>query len=95
MNWKEPEWVKEKDNKFELSGVTLYGGKGKNRPIIINQNELSDIQNKHEGTREDHTMKDTEPVYDGLSQPRLNNTDEVFGPQQEKNAQRKQATQAS
>ncbi len=78
VNWKEPERVREKDNKFELSGVTLYRGQGKNRPIIINQNELSDIQNKHEGTREDHTMKDTKPVYDRLSQPRLNNTDKVI-----------------
>jgi hypothetical protein len=46
VNWKEPEWVKEKDTEFDIMGETLYGGQGKNRPIIINQNELSNIQNK-------------------------------------------------
>jgi hypothetical protein len=77
-NWKEPKWVKEKHTKFELTRETLYGGQGKNRPLIINQNERSDIQNKHEGQREDHTMQDIEPFYNGLSQPPLNHTDEVI-----------------
>ena len=78
VNWKEPKWVKEKDTKFKLTGETLYGGQGKNRPIIINQNELSNIQNKHKGQREDHTMHDIKPFYDGLFQPRLNHIDKVI-----------------
>jgi hypothetical protein len=78
VNWKELKWVKEKDKKFELTGETLYGGQGKNRPIIIDQNELRDIQNKHEGQREDPTMQDIKPFYNGLSHPRLNHTAEVI-----------------
>ncbi len=54
-------------------GETLYGGQGKNRPIIINQNELRDIQNKHEVQRED-----IKPFYNGLSHPHLNHTEEVI-----------------
>ncbi len=78
----------------------MYGGHSKNRPIIINQNELSDTQNKHEGQREDHTMQDIKPFNDGLSQPRLNHTDEVIlghnkMKMREENKQRRQEKRAN
>jgi hypothetical protein len=76
--WKEPERVSEKDKKFEIAGETMYGGQGKNRLLNINQHELSETKKENGGHREDQAIQDVKTLYDGLSQPRLNDTDKVI-----------------
>ncbi len=94
VTWKEPEQVSEKDKKFVIAGETMYGGKGKNEFLNINQHELSETKKETEGHREDHAIQDIKTLYDGLSQPCLNDTDKVIlGYNKTKNAQRKHATE--
>ncbi len=56
----------------------MYGGQGKNRLLNINQHELSKTKKESGGHREDQAIQDVKTLYSGLSQPRLNGTDEVI-----------------
>jgi hypothetical protein len=56
----------------------MYGGQGKNRILNINQHELGETIKETKGHREDHAIQDVKTLYGGLSQPHLNDTDEVI-----------------
>ncbi len=100
MSWIEPAIIKDKDNKFEIVGETMYGGQGKNRPIIINQRDISDHISETKLEEEDQTIQDKEIVYDGLHQPLLNESKEVIKghnktKMRKENKQRRQEKRAS
>ncbi len=63
---------------MEIAGETIYGGKGKNRLLNINQHELSETKKENRGHREDQAIQDVKTLYNGLSQLRLNDTDKVI-----------------
>ncbi len=56
----------------------MYGGQGKNRILNINQHKFSETKKGTEGHREDHAIQYIKTLYNRISPPRLNDTDEVI-----------------